>query len=302
MNAAAPMNTPPTRIRNGSTSVEEPAPRGFWSRGWVKTTIMVVGFAIVMVVSNSIAAALDSPVTALLIGPLMAVLVLLLYRIAAARIEGRPVTDLARKGAARQVLIGAAGGFLLFAATIALIALFGGYEITGWGSIAGALTVVGMMCAIAVAEEVLFRGVIFRLIQHRWGTWLALAVSAILFGLVHLINPGATLWGAIAIAVEAGLMLGAAYVATGSLWLPIGLHVGWNITSVAIFGTIVSGGDAREALVTAITPGPVWLTGGSFGPEGSVIAIVVCSFVTAALLIIAHRRGRIVGPRRQPRR
>lgn len=297
MNTAA--NASSTRITRRSSPAGEPDPRGFWSRGWVRAATMVVAFAIVMVVANSIAAALDSPVAALLIGPLLAVAVLVLYRIAAARIERRPVTDLARRGAAGQVLIGVAGGFLLFAATIALIALFGGYEITGWGSIAGALTVVGMMCAIAVAEEVLFRGVIFRLIQQRWGTWLALAVSAILFGLVHLVNPGATLWGAIAIAVEAGLMLGAAYVATGSLWLPIGLHIGWNITSVAIFGTIVSGGDARDALVTAVTPGPVWLTGGTFGPEGSIIAVVVCSIATAALLVLAHRRGRIVGRRRR---
>lgn len=262
---------------------------------------MVVGFAIVMIAANSIASALGNPAAALLIGPLLAVGVLWLYRTATARVERRPATELDRSGATRRVLIGMAVGFLLAAATTGVIALLGGYEITGWGSLAGALTVVGIMCAVAVSEEVLFRGVIFRLIEQRWGTWLALASSAILFGLVHLVNPGATLWGALAIAIEAGLMLGAAYAVTRSLWLPIGLHLGWNITTVAVFGSIASGSDSAGALVTTSTPGPIWLTGGTLGLEGSVIAVVLCSIATAALLVTAHRRGRITGRRRASR-
>lgn len=268
---------------------------GILSRTWVQATILVVGFAIVMILSNSIASALENPVAALLIGPLLAVLVLWLYRVAVHRIERRPAAELAPSNATRMVVSGFAGGLLLSAATIGILALCGAYRITGWGSLSGALSVIGMMCAIAVAEEVLFRGVIFGLVQRRWGTWLALAVSAVLFGLAHLVNPGATVWGAIAIAVEAGLMLGAAYAATGSLWLSIGLHLGWNIATVAIFGTVTSGSEARDALVTAHTSGPAWLTGGSFGPEASIIAVIVCSIATVVLLGIAHRRGRVVG-------
>lgn len=273
--------------------------RGVWSRGWVRVTTLVIGFAVVMVLSNSFAVALGNPVAALVLGPLLGVLVLWLYRWAVRRIERRPVTELPRNGTSRDLLVGAACGLLLGSATIGVIALFGGYQVTAWGSVAGALTIVGMMCAIAVAEEVLFRGVIFRLIEQRFGTWLALVASAALFGLVHLVNPGATAWGAAAVAIEAGLMLGAAFVATGSLWLPIGLHVGWNITIAAIFGTVTSGGASRDALVIAMTPGPEWLTGGTFGPEASIIAVLLCSLATVALLVVAHRRGRIVAPRRR---
>ena len=264
-------------------------------RPWARATVMVVGFAIVMLAANSAAASLGHPVVALLVGPLLAAAVLWLYRTATTRVERRPATDLAPTGAARGVLTGVAGGVALAAVTIGVIALLGGYQITGWGSLAGALTVIGMMCTVAVTEEVLFRGVIFRLLERRGGTWIALAVSALLFGLVHLVNPGATIWGAVAIAIEAGLMLGAAYAVTGSLWLPIGLHLGWNVTIVAIFGTIPSGSHARDALVTATTDGPVWLTGGGFGPEASVIAVLVCSIATAALLVAARRRRRLVG-------
>ncbi|PFG34834.1 CPBP family intramembrane glutamic endopeptidase [Sanguibacter antarcticus] len=284
-----------THTKNRDEAASQPQTT---TRGWVKVTAMVVGFTVVMAVSSSIASAMSHPVASLVVGPVLAALVLVLYSVAVRRTEHRPVTELALPGAASAVRRGAAGGFALATITITVLALFGGYRITGWGSLSGALTVVGLMCAVAVAEEVLFRGVVFRLLQQRWGTWLALGASALLFGFVHLVNPGATLWGAVAIAIEAGLMLGAAYVATGSLWLPIGLHLGWNITSVAVFGTIASGSDARESLATAITPGPVWLTGGTFGPEASIVAVLVCSVATVLLVRLAQRRGRIVPMRR----
>src|SRR5688572_20368198 len=132
----------------------------------LRATTLVVGFILVMIVANSIAAALGHPVAALVVGPLLALGVLWLYRIAVHRVEDRPVTELEPQGAGRRVLAGLAGGLALSGATIGLLALFGGYQITGWGSVAGALTVVGMMCTVAVAEEVLFRGVIFGLINR----------------------------------------------------------------------------------------------------------------------------------------
>ncbi|WP_454085735.1 CPBP family intramembrane glutamic endopeptidase [Georgenia sp. Marseille-Q6866] len=287
--------TPPSPRTAGPTA--GPGRPGPWSTGWVRATALLVALVAGMVVTSSIASALDHPVVALLSGPLLAVLMLWLYRFLVGRVERRPVLELAPRGAARRVLTGLAGGLFLAAATIGALALLGAYQVTGWGSLSDALTVVGMMCAVAVAEEVVFRGVVLRLLEPRWGTWLALGGSSALFGLVHLVNPSASLWGATAIAVEAGLLLGAAYVATRSLWLPIGLHLGWNVTIVAVFGTVTSGAEAHGALVTAGTSGPTWLTGGDFGPEASVVAVLLCSAVTAVLLVLAHRRGRLVGRR-----
>jgi membrane protease YdiL (CAAX protease family) len=265
-----------------------------------RTALLVTAALVVMLGVNAIASAFTIPLVALVVGPGMGVLVLWLYAWVVRRFEKRPVDELARPRAVTRLLGGAAGGLGHAAVTIGTIALLGGYQVIGWGTIAGALTIVGMMCAVAVAEEVLFRGMILRLLQQRLGTWIALAGSAVLFGLIHLLNPGATLWGAVAIAVEAGLMLGAAFVATGSLWLPIGLHLGWNVALAAIFGTVTSGSDVQGALLTAVTHGPVWLTGGAFGPEASLIAVAACSIVTTVLLVWAHRNGRIVArPRRR---
>ncbi|MGO1854877.1 CPBP family intramembrane glutamic endopeptidase [Microbacterium gubbeenense] len=275
------------------TKLTQSARMGLTKRPWMRTAGVVAGFAIAMLLANSIASAVHSPVLALIVGPLVAAAMVALYYWAGRRIERRRVTELARTGALRHALIGTGIGLALSAATVGILALFGAYTITGWGSIGGALAVAGTMCAIAVAEEVFFRGVVFRLIRGRWGVGIALGVSAVLFGLVHLVNPGATLWGAVAIAIEAGLMLGAAYLATGSLWLAIGLHFGWNFATVGLFGSVTSGAEARDSLVTAVTSGPDWLSGGSFGPEGSVIAIAVCSVTTVLLLCVAHRRGRL---------
>lgn len=262
-------------------------------------TLMIVGFAVVMIATGAITSALQNPVAALLIGPLLGVLALWLYRVAVRRLEKRPAIELAAPSATRRVLTGVAAGVLLAAVTIGLMALFGGYRITGWGSLSGALAVIGTMVAVAITEEVLFRAIIFRLVQNRWGTWLALVVSSALFGLIHLLNPGATLWGVLAIAVEAGLMLGAAYVATGSLWLSIGLHFGWNVAIVALFGTVTSGSEVAGSLVSATTSGPAWLSGGAFGPEGSLFAIAVCTIASVILLRTARLRGRMV-PLRRP--
>lgn len=94
--------------------------------------------------------------------------------------------------------------------------------------------------------------------------------------------------------------MGAAYVATRKLWLPMGLHFGWNYAAGGLFSTEVSGSNTPQGLLDAATSGPALLTGGTFGPEGSVIAVVACSLVTVSLLVLAHRRGHIV-PRRAAR-
>ena len=259
---------------------------------WIKMTVMVTGLAVAMLATNAIAAWPRSPVAALAIGPILAAAMICLYIFTGRRVERRKVEEFPAHHAVRHLLLGTGLGVLMSGATVGILALFGAYTITGWGSIAGMLAVAGMMCAIAVSEEVFFRGVVFRLLRGRWGTPVALGVSAIIFGLVHLVNPDASLWGAFAIMIEAGIMLGAAYLATGSLWLAIGVHFGWNFATTGLFGSITSGSEARDSLVTAVTSGSDWLSGGRFGPEASIIAILVCSIATVVFLVIARRRNR----------
>lgn len=151
-----------------------------------------------------------------------------------------------------------------------------------------------LLLADAVLEELLFRGVIFRLIEEWAGTWIALAASAVLFGLAHAANPGATWFSSLAIALEAGVLLGAAFVVTRNLWFPIGLHFAWNFFEGPVFGSEVSGHQFLASAVVSQIAGPALLTGGRFGPEAGLFALVTCLVAAVALLAYAARRSLIV--------
>lgn len=149
----------------------------------------------------------------------------------------------------------------------------------------------------AWVEELLFRGLLLRILDEGLGTWPALAISTAFFGVVHLGPPGATLYTALAISLEAGLLLGAAYVLTRRLWLPIGIHFAWNFMQAGVFGgTRPAAARGVQSLLEAETSGPDLLSGGGSGLDGSVFAVTLCLAVTAVLLVLAHRRGRFEPP------
>ena len=189
--------------------------------------------------------------------------------------EKRKAEDLPMRPLAAHTGLGFGIGVLFFFLVTGTIALLGGYRIDSFAFDGQALArSLFMFLVVAVGEEVLFRGIVFRMIDEQWGTVAALIISALIFGFVHITNENATVWSSIAIAVEAGLLLGAAYKWSGTLWVPIGIHWAWNWFQGPIFGFAVSGNDT-ESLVRPVIDGPQWLTGGSFGAEASVPAFVL---------------------------
>jgi membrane protease YdiL (CAAX protease family) len=258
--------------------------------------------AVAFVGNLAVGAAGGGWLVSLVLGVATGGLALLAYRWVVRRTEHREPVELAWRDAVAGTRTGVLVGVAMFGAVIAGIALLGGYHVDGWGSVTGAAGLVGLSVAAGVTEELLFRGVLFRIVEERAGTWGALALTAAVFGAMHLANSDATLWGGIAIAVEAGTMLAAAYAATRRLWLPIGLHVGWNFAQGGIFGTEVSGNDTATGLLHGVTSGPVALSGGTFGPEASILAVLAGLTMTAVFLSVAHRRGRIVPARRRAAR
>jgi CAAX protease family protein len=259
---------------------------------WARLIVLlVVFFGANALVGLVLGAVVGSTIAALVLGVVFAALLLLLYLGAVRLLEKRRPDELRWSDARGGLLRGLGLGPLLFAVVIALIAVFGGYSIDSWGSVGRSLAALGVMTGVAVSEELLFRGVLLRLLVEMTNTTVALAISAVVFGLVHLANPGATIWGALAIAVEAGLMLGAAYVAFQNLWVPIGLHLAWNWAQAGIFGATVSGSDLKSlGLFESTMSGPAVLTGGGFGPEASVFAILVCAVPTVLFLRKARAR------------
>jgi hypothetical protein len=147
----------------------------------------------------------------------------------------------------------------------------------------------------AFAEELLFRGILFRWIEEFAGSWAALVVTAALFGLVHIENANATWFSSFAIAMEAGVLLGGVYMLTRNLWAPMGLHAAWNFTQGYIFDVPVSGGH-QDGLTQAKLSGPTLLSGGPFGLEASVLALVIATAAGVWLVALAVRRGELVRP------
>ena len=232
-------------------------------------------------------------------GALVAVLIMIAtlatYAAFVRVLERRDVTELGFPRAPQEFASGFAVGVLLFALTMLVLWCFGTVDIEaggGWSALGYPL--LDALIA-AVTEETLMRGVLFRIVEESLGSWIALALSAALFGALHAFNPGATLTSSIAIALEAGVLLAAVFMITRRLWMVIGLHTAWNFTEGGVFGASVSGGDAHGMLASRFHGSEV-LTGGAFGPEASIVAVLICLGAGAAFLWLASRRGHFVQP------
>jgi uncharacterized protein len=210
-------------------------------------------------------------------------------------VERRAVTELSGTRAVRELGSGLALGALLFCLTIGILATLGAYQITGNNGWLIMLAAVPASILSGVLEEVVIRGVVFRILEQWLGSWVALAISAVIFGVLHLLNPGATLLNAAAISIEAGVLLAAAFMLTRRLWLCIGIHIAWNFTQGGVFSVAVSGGQSKGLLQSRMV-GPDWLTGGTFGAEASVVALAVCAAAGIVLVLLAIRKGNVVPP------
>jgi membrane protease YdiL (CAAX protease family) len=265
--------------------------------------IGIVGIVAVDAVCTALGSALGTSGTiiAALLGGVLAIVI---YRVVMTRLAGRAVPELTLipRRAARGILLGAAVGAVFIIASVGLIVVLGGYTIT-WQPVDPARTVavvVAVNVGAAVVEELVFRGLAFQAIERlaggrMLGRILAVAITAAFFGGAHMLNPGATPWSGFAIAVEAGVLTGVAFLWKRDLWLVIGLHATWNILE-GLLGIAVSG--HRDAgLFTTTAHGLSILTGGDFGLEASVIPVLV-SIVLSVLMLMALRFRTTVTPTR----
>ncbi len=152
--------------------------------------------------------------------------------------------------------------------------------------------------ALSFVEELTFRGYIMQGLAKAWAMPVAVAVSSLLFGMVHIIDPNVQFLAILNICV-AGLFFAVAYLVTRSLWLPAGIHIGWNLTEIQVLGFPGSGHTEPSLLTTTVT-GPEVLTGGAFGPEGGLLALAAWSLGILLLLGYWMAYGRKKGRVQQP--
>jgi len=189
--------------------------------------------------------------------------------------------------AGREAAVGLGLGVIVAMVVVLAIAALGGLRWAAQPGTAGAW-VVGSVSSLlfltlpAAAEEALLRGYPLQALAEAWGPSAALLVTSIAFGALHLTSPEVTWLGLANIAV-AGLLLGAVYLRTGSLWWTTGMHLGWNWGHGYLADVPVSGLELLDApFYDGVAQGPGWLGGGGFGPEGSVLATVVVLAAAAA--------------------
>jgi membrane protease YdiL (CAAX protease family) len=240
--------------------------------------------------------ALDIDVKKLITGIVVAILAIVSYTYLFKFYEKRAVKEFSINGLFKSLTIGFVIGFVLQSLTILVIYLKGGYSIVSINPIHFLVPPLTMAFTSAIFEEILMRGIIFRITEEKLGSYIALFISAILFGAMHLGNPNSSLIAAIGLAIQAGLLLASAYIYSRNLWFPIAIHFAWNFTQSAIFGANVSGASISQTWITSKIEGAEWFTGGEFGPEGSIQATAFCFIATVILLILSHKEGKIIRP------
>ena len=253
---------------------------------WLWTLLLLISLVLSLImygIAQGVIFITSQPLAQCLVGVVVPVMMIGLYMLCVKWFEDIDARDIPFNRLAQDTAKGFGVGFGFFVAVVLIMMLLGLYHIDSIGTDKPMqiISAFFLFLLVGTGEEIIFRGVFFRWIDEKWGFVAALTISSVFFGLVHISESNATLWSSLAIAVEDGLLLGAAYKYSGTLWLPIGIHWAWNFTQGNIFGFEVSGNDAGEALLKSTVSGPDWLTGGAFGAEASVIPVFLGLILSA---------------------
>ena len=204
------------------------------------------------------------------------VLLLLMYRWLVRSYEERKIEELSMQKSLKDTGIGFLWGMLMMAAVIGIFALCGWYKIIGCSfNVAFVYRYLMAYFVVAVGEEIVFRGIMFRLFDSQFNLWVALIFSSFLFGAAHIINPNATVVSTVGISLASGVLFGLLFKYYRTLWVPIGIHWSWNFVQGTVAGCPVSGGAPDYSILESFTSGPELFTGGLFGPEASVITMAI---------------------------
>lgn len=278
---------------------------------WLRALALLATLAVACILTFNIAADTTLRLSALLVGQpfttraaaphgarLAAVLagsivMLGVYALSVRFCEGRKASEVSPKDAPGELALGIAIGGSVMVLIIGVMWVAGWVVVTA-APITGFAEALKQAVQSAVIEEVLMRIIVFRLLWRAFGVWPALIATALLFGGLHLANPDASLFGAICLIAGEGIGAGL-YLLTGRVWMSIGMHAGWNFALGWLFGSAVSGLDSFATGPLRMHPADGVATifsGGGFGPEASVAALVVSLAGSAICLGLAWRKGR----------
>jgi membrane protease YdiL (CAAX protease family) len=206
--------------------------------------------------------------------------------------EKRAILELSRTSLVKESLLGFFLGTLCITLIILILYTLGNYNVLSIDSVSALWVLLFYFITLSVFEEVIFRGIIYRIAEENLGTNLALIVSALLFGLAHLPNEHANVVSVIS-AASGGLLAGLLFSLTKRLWLPIFFHAGWNWAQASL-GVAVSGIEELPGFLQGRLEGPELITGGAFGPENSIITVVLILVLSGVVYYLTLKRGNVI--------
>jgi len=206
--------------------------------------------------------------------------------------ERRDVTELSTTGLLSQSLIGFSVSTLCISLIIVILFALGYFKVLSTNNASTLLLLLAFFTTLSVFEEVIFRGIIYRITEESLGTNLALIISALLFGLAHLPNENANAISVIS-AASGGILAGLLLSMTKRLWFPIFFHAGWNWAQASL-GVAVSGMEELPNFIESRLEGPELITGGAFGPENSIITVVLVLVLSGVFYYLTLRRGNVI--------
>lgn len=210
--------------------------------------------------------------------------------------EKRQIHELRAKLFVSNASIGFLSGVLLQSLFVLFIYLGGTFLVISVNSPSVLVQPFAFALTAGFVAEIILIGVFFRLLEQQIGTALSLIAFIMLFAILHVNVKGATAISVGATAMQAGLLLPAAYVFSRNLWLPIFLHFGWDFAEPGIFGGINPSGSLTRGLLTSKIAGNPLLTGGPTGPQDSLPSLVLCLVSGLMLLLLAKRKNNLKPP------
>jgi len=210
--------------------------------------------------------------------------------------DKRPIHELSASTFFNNATVGFLTGVALQSLFILVIYLTGTFLIVNINPVSTLISPFAFALTAGFVAEIIMIGIVFRLLEQQTGTVIALFIFIILFAILHINVKGATLISISATAMQAGLLLPAAYVYSRTLWLPIFLHFGWDFAEPGIFGGINPSASLTQGLLTSKIAGNSLFTGGETGPQDSLSSLLLCLLSGLIFLSLAKQKNNLIKP------
>jgi len=208
--------------------------------------------------------------------------------------DKRPIYELSASTFVNNATVGFLAGITLQSLFILVIYLTGTFLIVNINPVSTLISPLAFALTAGFVAEIIMIGIVFRLLEQQTGTLISLLVFIMLFAVLHINVKGATFISVGATAMQAGLLLPAAYIFSRNLWLPIFLHFGWDLAEPGIFGGINPSSSLTQGLLTSKIAGNSLFTGGETGPQDSLSSLLLCLLSGLIFLILAKRKNNLI--------